>query len=380
MTRSSEEEDTNASSNTEEENMNALLFNHEMIKISISTELNAWISVHEADDILVFIKYICQQHDIEIKIHNDMIQMLEDVNEINITLKITQTRLQKENRDKNVIIHHLKAASSQQSTSISENRFSKSIKLLNSSLFEDSTQNVDNWLSRMWNKLKINKNHFSIEELKIAYIESWVSEAAIKHIASCMQDIFLNSFLEVKEVLSMINKIYDDLNHHHTTQRQYLKLYQNKIFFHEFWMKFQRFNAELEYNNKSLLNDLQHKISSDFQRATLNERIMNLNEFVNICMQVDVRLTELNARSVVKASATQAAHSVVSTSTTRLTSSVSSWKKLRRSKLNSIQKELFKKELCFKCKKLEHRAYDCFETTQVHEIATNLKNDLLSSK
>jgi len=37
----SEEEDMNASSNTEEENMNTLLFNHEMIKISISTELNA---------------------------------------------------------------------------------------------------------------------------------------------------------------------------------------------------------------------------------------------------------------------------------------------------------------------------------------------------
>jgi len=37
----SEEEDMNASLNTEEENINALLFNHEMIKISISTELNA---------------------------------------------------------------------------------------------------------------------------------------------------------------------------------------------------------------------------------------------------------------------------------------------------------------------------------------------------
>jgi len=35
------EEDTNASSNTEEENMNILLFDHKMIKISISTELNA---------------------------------------------------------------------------------------------------------------------------------------------------------------------------------------------------------------------------------------------------------------------------------------------------------------------------------------------------
>ncbi len=116
----SEEENTNALLNTEEENTNALLFNHEMIKISISTELNAWISTHEADDIIVFIKYICQQHDIKIKIHNDMIQMLEDVNEINIMLKITQTRLQKENRNKNMIIHYLKAALSWQSTSTSE--------------------------------------------------------------------------------------------------------------------------------------------------------------------------------------------------------------------------------------------------------------------
>jgi len=37
----SEEEDMNASSDTEEENMNVLLFDHEMIKISINTELNA---------------------------------------------------------------------------------------------------------------------------------------------------------------------------------------------------------------------------------------------------------------------------------------------------------------------------------------------------
>ncbi len=54
----SEEEDINVSLNTEEKNMNALFFNHEMIKISISTELNAWINIHEANDIIVCIKYI----------------------------------------------------------------------------------------------------------------------------------------------------------------------------------------------------------------------------------------------------------------------------------------------------------------------------------
>ncbi len=82
--------------------------------------------------------------------------------------------------------------------------------------------------------MKINKNHFSIEELKIAYIESWINEVAIKHIASCMQNIFLNLFLEIEEVLLMINKMYNNFNHHHMIQQQYLKLYQNKIFFHEF--------------------------------------------------------------------------------------------------------------------------------------------------
>jgi len=49
-----------------------------------------------------------------------MIQMLEDVNKINIILKLTQTRLQKEVKNKNMIIHYLKTALSQQSTLIFE--------------------------------------------------------------------------------------------------------------------------------------------------------------------------------------------------------------------------------------------------------------------
>jgi len=53
-------------------------------------------------------------------------------------------------------------------------------------------------------------------------------------------------------------------------------------------MKFQKLSAKLEYNNETLLDDLQHKISSNLQRVTINEQTMNLNEFVDICMQVDV--------------------------------------------------------------------------------------------
>ncbi len=239
--------------------MNALLFNHKMIKISISTELNAWISTHEADNLVAFIKYICQQHDIKIETHNDMIQMLNDINKINIelkviniklkviniklkvmqtTLNVVQTRLQKEMKKKNVIIRHLEVTLSQLSTLISKDQFLKTIKLSDSSLFEDSRQNVNNWLFQMQNKLKTNKNHFSIEEMKIAYVKSRVSETMIKHIALRMRNMITNSFLEAEEILSIINKMYDDFNQRHTTQWQFLKLYQNKIFFHKFWMKF----------------------------------------------------------------------------------------------------------------------------------------------
>jgi hypothetical protein len=88
---------------------------------------------------------MCYKHDDEIETHNDMIQMLENVNEINITLKIQQITLQKKIKDKNVIIHHLKIALSQQNTSVLENQLStKLTKLSNSFLFEDSLQNVNN--------------------------------------------------------------------------------------------------------------------------------------------------------------------------------------------------------------------------------------------
>ena len=83
----SEEENTNVMLNIEEKNTNALLFDYKMIKISINEKLNAWIIDKKTDDIIIFIKYMTHQHDIEIKIHNDMIQMLKDVNKINIELK-----------------------------------------------------------------------------------------------------------------------------------------------------------------------------------------------------------------------------------------------------------------------------------------------------
>ncbi len=77
----------------------------------------------------------------------------------------------------------------------------------------------------MQNKLKMNKNHFSIKEMKIAYVKSQVSETMIKYIALRMKNMITNSFLEAEKILSIINKMYDDFNQYHMIQQQFLKLY-----------------------------------------------------------------------------------------------------------------------------------------------------------
>ncbi len=148
-------------------------------------------------------------------------------------------------------------------------------------------------------------------------------------------------------------------------------------------MKFQRLSVKLKYNNETLLNDLQHKISLDLQRVMINEWIMNLNEFVDICMQVNVQLTKLNARSTLKTSTIQVAHfitSILMIITIVTSASIFAWKKFRISNVDFAKEKLFKKELCFKCKKSKHKAHDCLESAQMHEIAANSKNDLFSSK
>ncbi len=130
-------------------------------------------------------------------------------------------------------------------------------------------------------------------------------------------------------------------------------------------MKFQKLSVKLEYNNKTLLNNFQHKISSDLQRVMINEQTMNLNEFVDICMQVNVRLTKLNAQLAFKTLMTQVTHfitSILMMITTAISTSIFAWKKLRILNVDFAKEKLFKKELCFKCKKSEHKAHDCLES------------------
>ncbi len=69
----------------------------------------------------------------------------------------------------------------------------------------------------MRNKLKINNNYFFTKKLKIIYIKSRVSKHIVKHIIFRKRNVFLNFFLKVKNVLLIINKMYNNLNRRYIT-------------------------------------------------------------------------------------------------------------------------------------------------------------------
>jgi hypothetical protein len=114
----------------------------------------------------------------------------------------------------------------------------RSIKLLDPPIFESREQNIELWLSRMRNKLKANADHYPTDELKIAYTESRINGEAALHITPRIRETAFNRFETADEVLDLLSQDYGDPDRRHTTQRAYLKLYQRKRFFAEFWAEF----------------------------------------------------------------------------------------------------------------------------------------------
>ena len=122
------------------------------------------------------------------------------------------------------------------------------IKLPDPLIFKGRDQDLDSWLSRMRNKLLANGDYYPTDSLQIAYTESRIGGEAAKYIAPRLRATALNRFRTTKEIFDYLTQVYRDPNRRHTAQRAYLKLYQGRRSFAEFWAEFQRLAAELDYN------------------------------------------------------------------------------------------------------------------------------------
>ncbi len=155
-----------------------------------------------------------------------------------------------------------------ESFTLFNNNHHKSFKFLNSSVFIDEDESTwDNWRVKMNDKLQTNVDHFDNENICIVYVISRLEDDAAKHIfAWCWYDA-LHSYILINELFEHLKEIYNELNRNRKCCCKYNALKQADKSFNVFYFNFMKLFSYLDYDNCTLMNDLQNKINNRLQNT-----------------------------------------------------------------------------------------------------------------
>ncbi len=157
-----------------------------------------------------------------------------------------------------------------ESFTLFNNDHHKSFKFLNSSVFIDEGESTwDSWRIKINNKLQTNVDHFVDETICIAYVIFRLEDDAAEHIfAWCYHDAS-HSYILIYELLEHLEEIYENQNKNRKCRCKYNALRQADKLFNVFYFNFMKLFSYLEYDDCTLMNDLQNKINNHLQNALL---------------------------------------------------------------------------------------------------------------
>ncbi len=155
-------------------------------------------------------------------------------------------------------------------------------KFSNSSIFTDEDKlSREDWRNKMNDKLIINVDQFNDEIICIVYMMSRLEDDAAKHIfARCCFDSS-NSFTLIYKLFDYLKEIYDELNKNRKSWREYNTLRQADKSFNVFYFDFMKLFSYLDYDDCTLMNDLQNKINNRLQN-TLSVCSENFTSFFRL--------------------------------------------------------------------------------------------------
>ncbi len=119
----------------------------------------------------------------------------------------------------------------------------------------------------MNNKLIVNVDQFNDEIICIVYMMSRLKDDAAKHIFTRCHFDSSNSFTLIYELFDHLKEIYDELNKNRKSRREYNILKQADKSFNVFYFDFMKLFSYLDYDDCTLMNDLQNKINNRLQNA-----------------------------------------------------------------------------------------------------------------
>ncbi len=283
----------------------------------------------------------------------------------------------------------------QESSTLFDNDYYKFFKFLNSFIFIDEDESTWNsWRIKIDDKLQTNIDHFNNENICIVYVIFRLEDDAAEHIFAWRWHDVLHSYISINELFEHLKEIYNELNRNRKCRHEYNALRQAEKSFNVFYFNFMKLFSYLEYDDHTLMNDLQDKINNCLQNAlsVCSENFTSLTHLriflqdVNNKQRANYQLRSQLCTVIIKVTVVSDKHAATSLSVTTL---IINYVK---SIIFSIFKSARSSIICYTCKTSSHLSNNCSQnkintsasqafTSHLHEIiiSKNKENEKMSS-
>ncbi len=283
------------------------------------------------------------------------------------------------------------ARSQRESSTLSDNEngndHHKFVKLSNSLIFIETDDSIwETWNIKIADKLDVNVNHYSTEKIRIVYVIFRLEDDADQQIYAKRRVDAFSFYQSLSELLKHLKEIYEDQNLIRKCRCKYVALKQLNKFFSSFYSEFTRIFSFLNYDDVTLMNDIQNKINNRLQNAlsvcliefsSLDKlkiflQDVNNKQWVNYQLRDEQRTVKSIAASKKRFVSSSTSASVLTTSYVQLATFFtfeSEWSRM------SI--------ICFNCKVSSHLSKNCSQlktSTSTSRAFTSRLNEIVMSK
>ncbi len=206
----------------------------------------------------------------------------------------------------------------------------------------------------------------------------------------------MHSYISIYELFEHLKEIYDELNRNQKCHREYNALRQINKSFNVFYFNFMKLFSYLDYDDCTLMNNLQNKINNRLQNAlsvcsenfTSLIRLRIFLQDVNNKQRVNYQLRSQLCTVIVKVTVVSDKHTA--TSLSAVTTSIIEYVK---STIFSISESVKSSIICYICKISDHLFKNCSQNkinistscafiSRLHEIiiSKNKENEKMSFK
>ena len=259
-----------------------------------------------------------------------------------------------------------------------ESQKNRSIKFPDPEIFKNNDDGrVKQWLRAVRDKLRSNADHFPTEDHKKSYIYSRLGGEAFDILEPRMNEEAYDAFLTAEEILAEVYEVYGDKNEKSTARKEFKKLLQREKPFPKFYGEFRKLAAVLKYDEPTLIDELQEKVSFQLQSALAGLRFETLSDAAQKCALIDQDLQKnpnrfKNTRNKTYDTSTTS-RATPGPKPIEPTRARSETPKTGVQLSEGDKKDFMTKGKCFRCHKIGHVSRDCPERTSILDEVTESK-------